>query len=595
MVGSREALGHHSYLGFSKFQESNGLVYTCRGGFIDVAHVRETGDWTAYLATRLRPALARGGTIALPGEDTPRSLRLRPVQAPLDADALSVALGQRIAYELMWWSEIEQWAGLLDVAGIYEKPSGLSPDDPYSNLLGVYVGARALLSPGNYEDNFDRELGIALRDLGAVSAEATREALWRVNGRWWDAGRAWPDALLTMRRMTTFGATLPPLLLDPPPPECAHADAPQVLALPAQDATGTDLASRYALQIQPDLGGALGPARAARFRTLTPAQFPQVAAALGSNERAARQRDPGRCGLDDPDCDRAIGHFLTGLRMFVVEALGGVHRGADRRAGFGGRFAAIDAQTRGGDLRALAVQVVHDQGPRGLATTLAFARSDELYFCEEPGRGVTHPPFLGWMRACRGDAVVYLGGDIGELLHDGDTGRTVVRPLSLRVGLNPLANGYAETYDHVRLLGWIGGSFDNVWTSFTGPELSPRTQAGIRFLLRSPAQRWELDLRGVGNLDPSETSDRGVEAALTLAHQWLLGGGGDDSPDQTPSALHRTVPWAMLRIALQGSYAHLDEPKNAFPVVAGPFVSDRAKDSYQALLSVSMIPTAMTF
>ncbi|KAF0162582.1 MAG: hypothetical protein FD160_4152, partial [Caulobacteraceae bacterium] len=214
---------------------------------------------------------------------------------------------------------------------------------------------------------------------------------------------------------------------------------------------------------------------------------------------------------------------------------------------------------------------------------------------EPGGGGATHPPFLGWMRACRGDSVAYLGGDIGELLHDGDTGRTVVRPLSLRVGLNPLANGYAESYDHIRLLGWIGGSFDHVWTDLAGPELSPRAQAGLRFLLRSSTQRWELDLRGVGNIDPSETNDRGVEGALTLAHQWLLGGGGDDNPDETPHALHRTVPWAMLRIALQGSYAHFDEPKNAFPVVAGPFVSDRAKDSVQALLSVSVVPTAMTF
>ncbi|KAF0160945.1 MAG: peptide-methionine (S)-S-oxide reductase, partial [Caulobacteraceae bacterium] len=116
MVGSPQVLGHHSYLGFGKFQESNGLVYTCRGGFIDVAHVRETADWTAYLATRLRASLARGGTIALPGDGPPRSLRLSASGTAADADALSVALGQRIAYELMWWAELEQWAGLLSVA-----------------------------------------------------------------------------------------------------------------------------------------------------------------------------------------------------------------------------------------------------------------------------------------------------------------------------------------------------------------------------------------------------------------------------------------------------------------------------------------------
>jgi hypothetical protein len=599
MVGSPEALGRHSYLGLGKFSENNALVYTCRGGFIDLAHVRETGDWTAYLATRLRPALARGGAIPLPDGGAPRTLRVRaaPDASGTNTDALSVQLGQRIAYELMWWSEIEQWAGLLDVAGIYEKPSGLSPDDPYSNLLGVYVGARALLAPGNYEDNFDRELAEALRRLGAVSAGATREALWRVNGRWWDGGRAWPDAHLTMRRATEFGPVLQPMRLDPQPPECAGTQALESLTVPERDASGTDLAARYAFEVRPDLAAALGPSLATRFRALTPAGFPQVAAALGEKERVARLREPGSCGLDDPDCDRAVGHFLNGLRLFVLEALGGAHHTANAgwRAGFGGRVAAIDAQTRGGDLRVLGVQVVHDQGARGLATTLTFARSDELYFCEEPGRGVTHPPLLGWMRACRADSVVYLGGDVGELLHDGDSGRTVVRPLSLRLGLNPLGNGYAESYDHVRLLAWIGGSFDNVWTAAAGPELSPRAQAGLRMLLRSPSQRWEFDLRGMGHLDPAETSDRGVEAALALAHQFLLGGGGDDNPDGAAHALHRTLPWAMLRVALQGSYARWDEPKSAFPVVAGPFVSDRERDSLQALLGVTFVPTAMTF
>lgn len=42
-------LGKHGY----SFQpgEKDGIAYTCRGGDIDVIHVRIAADWTAYLAS----------------------------------------------------------------------------------------------------------------------------------------------------------------------------------------------------------------------------------------------------------------------------------------------------------------------------------------------------------------------------------------------------------------------------------------------------------------------------------------------------------------------------------------------------------------
>lgn len=600
MVGSAEALGHHSYLGFAKLHENNGLVYTCRGGFVDLSHVRDTGDWTAYLATRLRERLGTDAVIPVPAPaGPPRTLRLLARTVPVlpeARDALAVALAQRIAYELMLWLEIEQLAGLIDVAGISEKPSGLSPDDPYSNLLGVFVAARALRAPGRYEDNFDRELARALHELGAQDPAVTREAFDRVNGRWWDRGRAWPNAFLTLRRVEDVGPTLEPWLLDPAPPECSAPPPPEVLSVPERDESGAVLSAYYTLAVEPDLSAALGTKAAAGFAQVSPAEFHEVASALQAQEKRERARDPGQCGLDDPDCDAAVAHYVMGLRLFVLEAFGGAQRDGEWDGVFGGRLLGIDAQTRGGDLQVLAADIGHDRGPRGLVTRLALAHTDALYFCREPGRGTLHPPFLGWLRSCEGGGVVMFGGDVGEVLHDGDTGRTIVRPLTLRVGVNPLANGFEPSYDRLRLLGWIGGGFDNAWTQADGGELSPRAQLGLRFLLRSADLRWELDLRGLGNVDPAERSDRGVETALTLAHHVLLGGGAvDDDVDEAPSALHRTVPWAVLRIAVESSYARFDEPENALPTVAGLFVSDRDPDTVQLLLRVGITPSAMTF
>lgn len=65
-------LGKHHYndsafgavknlLGLS--EEQNGLIYTRRGGFIDIAHVRDTADNTFYLFNRIAPTLGgRGGS-----------------------------------------------------------------------------------------------------------------------------------------------------------------------------------------------------------------------------------------------------------------------------------------------------------------------------------------------------------------------------------------------------------------------------------------------------------------------------------------------------------------------------------------------------
>ncbi len=61
-------LGKHHYndsafgavknlLGLS--EEQNGLIHTRRGGFIDIAHVRDTADNTFYLFNRIAPTLAR--------------------------------------------------------------------------------------------------------------------------------------------------------------------------------------------------------------------------------------------------------------------------------------------------------------------------------------------------------------------------------------------------------------------------------------------------------------------------------------------------------------------------------------------------------
>src|SRR5665647_3519774 len=45
-ITSVDQLGPHGYLGNAG--EGNGIIYTRRGGFVDMGHLRDQADWTAY-------------------------------------------------------------------------------------------------------------------------------------------------------------------------------------------------------------------------------------------------------------------------------------------------------------------------------------------------------------------------------------------------------------------------------------------------------------------------------------------------------------------------------------------------------------------
>src|SRR5205085_1535201 len=56
-----ERLGHHRYdqglIPLPPYETDRGLVYTCKAGFLDLAHTRTAIDWTRYFADHVRAAL----------------------------------------------------------------------------------------------------------------------------------------------------------------------------------------------------------------------------------------------------------------------------------------------------------------------------------------------------------------------------------------------------------------------------------------------------------------------------------------------------------------------------------------------------------
>ncbi|MEL6865514.1 MAG: DUF4056 domain-containing protein, partial [Bacteroidota bacterium] len=51
-ITSLDNIGPHQYLGSR--EEQNGIIYTTRGGFIDLGHLRDQADWTAYLSALIQ-------------------------------------------------------------------------------------------------------------------------------------------------------------------------------------------------------------------------------------------------------------------------------------------------------------------------------------------------------------------------------------------------------------------------------------------------------------------------------------------------------------------------------------------------------------
>ncbi len=188
-------VGAHGY--YNGRTERNGIVYTCKAGHIDIAHVRKAADWTAYAAANILNQLEQ--------EKLEFSFRLKESSRhfveltypewwkdlPEDEKGrirkdIAISLGQYFSYIGGVWHEIITWFGYRST-GIYpEFPSAFAWEDSFSDLLGTYLAARALRDT---EHEYDEALTLAidreLEDLGAQSGRTARKASNSVRGIWY--------------------------------------------------------------------------------------------------------------------------------------------------------------------------------------------------------------------------------------------------------------------------------------------------------------------------------------------------------------------------------------------------------------------------
>ena len=188
-------LGSHRY--WLDGPESNGILYTCRGGHIDLAHVRKAADWTGFLAAVTLERLHTGQT-AFQFKSREPSRYFVELTYPQDWDSLpggrkervarDVArqLGQYLAYTAMTWHEMLTWFGFRPKGYKSEFQSAFSWEDNYSNLLGTCVAAEALQDQEHpFSDAVTPALRRHLESLGVQLAVAARQASEAVRGEWY--------------------------------------------------------------------------------------------------------------------------------------------------------------------------------------------------------------------------------------------------------------------------------------------------------------------------------------------------------------------------------------------------------------------------
>ena len=296
--------------------EHNGLIYTCRGGFIDTAHLRDWADWTLALGAHIARTLETGTTIVLSDEGGQRRVVVAPVDPALIAAHgrrdIAVPLAQWIAFQLSLWHEIATWFGWSALPMFPEEASAFSPEDLYSNLLGIRIAGTlvygyGVASEAAYNENMHVTIARLLHRLGAQPVEIGHDAALAVDGTWWDSSVALPAKQLLRRRNFSEGPHLTPWLVTESPASshfkasiaaaCADSGGPVTLSVP-ETCAGPKVPCGDIASVEITVSDAVA-ARGFPFPRLgdprvTQADFPAIIAAI----RAANATEFG------PDADR---------------------------------------------------------------------------------------------------------------------------------------------------------------------------------------------------------------------------------------------------------------------------------------------------
>ncbi len=246
-ITSIEKIGPHTYLGNS--QEGNGIFYTKRGGFIDLGHLRDQADWTAFLNSAILNNKSKGRIkLNLGIEGGKKTI---DVTWKTDIDTLDIIrLAGKIAYDLSVWHEISTWFGASYIPFLPERYSSFSVEDIYSNLLGVTLGIEALKSNLPFEEAMTLLLKERLTELEAVKTkQETFDALAATKNIWWTNEKSLPSRNILLKHQCEAYPGASPWLI----PSSKDSINPCHLYLQMTASDGQNLNDLYEFQIKLNL------------------------------------------------------------------------------------------------------------------------------------------------------------------------------------------------------------------------------------------------------------------------------------------------------------------------------------------------------
>jgi hypothetical protein len=250
-------LGNHAYSGLES--KDRGMIYTCRGGFIDIAHARKTIDLCKYAQVRFELALlndwsafrikSREPSVYIVHLQYPPFWRsLAGSQKQQMARELSIRFGQRMAMIMVTWHEVLTWYGYQASGILPEQQSAFTYDDTGTHAFGVLVGGRALRDVRDWDQAVTDAMNVALRELHAVGPSETLAAAQRVEGAWW-------SGFDPLRRQVESGLDRPvEAWIVPGLPFCRGA-VPYRYELPEiGNVPGGDFRGMVRIEIEPNVG-----------------------------------------------------------------------------------------------------------------------------------------------------------------------------------------------------------------------------------------------------------------------------------------------------------------------------------------------------
>lgn len=244
-ITSLEKIGPHHYLGDP--DEGNGIIYTRRGGFIDMGHLRDQADWTAFLYTKLLESRKTDSLSMVLGHEGGEKILTINTRSTLTNSDL-IHLAGKIAYDLSVWHEIATWFGASTIPFIPERYSSFSVEDAYSNLLGVTIGIKAIQSELPYQEAVTQIIGQTLHELNVVTSETeTILAMEEVHNIWWTREKRLPSGkVLLQRQLQVYPCLLPWLV----PGWAKQNQQPVELNVPLSAANGEALDNFYRLEFK---------------------------------------------------------------------------------------------------------------------------------------------------------------------------------------------------------------------------------------------------------------------------------------------------------------------------------------------------------